>query len=242
MRDVSCRALQIFLGEAKKKGVSPESLCVGTGYNLDHLRTAKERIEWPAYVAFLKNCARIWSEEEFVALGGKVFRSPIIRPLSLVARLLFTPIGVYKWMNDEKGPGKQLFQCIDTKISIESSTSLSLSLAVAGGLELSREFFWVTKGSFIDLPRLFGLPPAEVQLSWTERGGVYRVALLDKKASWWNRAAKGLSVVSVAKELKAANEDLVEQYKTIQLQAQRLEVAQRISLVAQTNLDLDATL
>ena len=66
MREVSCRALDVFFAAWKKRGLPAETLAKGTPYNVAHLRNKHERIEWESFRRILQNAHEVWTDEELV--------------------------------------------------------------------------------------------------------------------------------------------------------------------------------
>src|SRR5687768_893567 len=108
MKEVSCRVLDIFFRDLKRRRLSPQLLAIGSGYSVDHLRNKNERIEWASFVRIMTNASQIWSKEDCIRLGGAFFQNPLMRPFSLIARILFTPKAFYFWVTKKReGMGPQ---------------------------------------------------------------------------------------------------------------------------------------
>src|SRR5262249_54459853 len=149
---------------------------------------------------------------ELVELGGASLRSPFLRPIAIIVRLLFTPAETYRWVLTEgKGAGNQLFTCIKPSYELVAPQHVRGELTLADGYPPCREFFLVVKGSFIESPRLVGLPPANVDMLATERSARYdiRFAAGGGSLAWLRRAiAWPFTARAAARELKEAHEEL----------------------------------
>src|SRR5262245_9355420 len=103
MKEISCQLLDPFFREGRRKKIPAEALAAladGTGYAVAHLRDRHERIEWSAYRRFAANARAHWTEDGLVDLGGAFSKSPVVRSINVVVRLLFTPRDFYEWMAD----------------------------------------------------------------------------------------------------------------------------------------------
>src|SRR5689334_10740804 len=97
-KEVACRVLPVFIRAAEKKGQAPELLTVGTGHDLAHFLDKNARIDWQVFVTFMKNAGRIFSDDELTELGRETFRNPMIRYMSVIARMLFSATEFYRWV------------------------------------------------------------------------------------------------------------------------------------------------
>src|SRR5262249_12819287 len=152
-----------------------------------------------------------------VDIGRSVFRPRALRFLFVIGRLLMTPLGFYRWMNTpRKGAGNQLFSCVTPSFRELSESECEVELKLSEGYEPDRVFFLLTKGSFVEAPTLFGYGAASVELAEITGGARYRVSI-PTRTSFWRRARDAVSwpfaARAAARELKAANEDLVERYE-----------------------------
>lgn len=252
-KEVSCRALLILFEGARRKSIPVEKLCDGVTYPLSVLRDPHERVEWDVFRRIAANLTRFVADDEFEALGFQAVRLGSIFPAAVVAaRFLFNCKDVYYWTNtDIKGPGAQMFTCIEASIQQLGANHLAITLIVSPGHEYCREFFLMTKGAERATPTIIGLPPAIVEMKQIQRGAIYDVVYPEgggalswvRKAVIWPFAAP-----KIARELKNANEVLHERYSQleeaqskIQHQAVQLQTAFSISEVIRKNLNLDAT-
>jgi hypothetical protein len=113
MNEVSCKVFQILFRPLKAKRVALEELVAGTDVPVAKLLNRKERIDWSDYVTIMRNVRPHFTDEEYVELGRAWMRSPGVRFAFVIARLLFSPMDFYRWMNKPKdGVGNQMFTCI----------------------------------------------------------------------------------------------------------------------------------
>src|SRR5688500_12869312 len=96
-----------------QKGVSAASILAGAGVSLVQLRDKKERIDWAQFVAVMRNMRPHFTDEELVALGRAFMHSKALSFAFVVARLVFSPIDIYRWSNKPRdGLGNQMFTCV----------------------------------------------------------------------------------------------------------------------------------
>src|SRR6185503_18935118 len=146
-----------------------------------------------------------------------------------------TPMGFYRLVNTPRqGGGNQMFTCVTPSFQQISESECVVELTLAEGLEVCWAFFLMTKGACIEMPRVLGYRAADVQLERIPRGGRYlitipsRTPLLTKirRAVTFPFAAR-----AAARELKEANETLVDRNEQLELAQGALE-RQRLLLDA----------
>ncbi|MEQ9318052.1 MAG: hypothetical protein RIF41_02795, partial [Polyangiaceae bacterium] len=178
MKEVSCRVLDLHFRKLEEQGHRPELMARDTPYDLVHLRDKNERIEWDVHSQIMRNLGTVWTERDFIDVGRSFFDNPMIRPVSLVGRLLFEPKDFYLWFaKPRKGGGNQLFTCIEPSSRDLGPRRIEVTLTTSDGYTPCREFFLVSKGTFTHLPRAVGKPPAKVTMRYTERGASYEIEL-----------------------------------------------------------------
>jgi signal transduction histidine kinase len=253
VNEVSCKVFDVVFRALAKKGLNPSLLTNETDVTVSQLRDKHARLSWTTYCAIMLKARQLFTDDEYVDMGGAFFRSPMIRPLAIVARFLFTAPDFYRWVNtDRRGPGKQMFTCMDVAYAEHGSNRISIELTLPESYEVCWDFFVITKGTFIEMPRLLGLPPARVELSRIERGGHYDIEVPEgggalsrlRRALAWPFTAR-----AAARELKEAHEtlqvryeELFEAQRRVDRQATQLRTAHSISQVIHGDLDLDRTL
>ncbi len=256
MKEVSCRILEMFFRELKKKKLPAAMLLEGVGYPLEHFRDKHERIDWPAFVRMMRNAERIWTPSEIEAMGGAWIDSPFLRHTRLIAGVLFTPKNFYQWLASEqkndRGGTHQVFTCVTSTYRDLGPDHVGVDVRLDDGIEPCPAFFLLTKGGFADVPRLVGKPRATVVMSPIEGGARYditlpvgseRVGLLRRARRWFT------SPVAIARELDDAHENLRARYEQLEMareklavQAAQLRTAHTVNELIQKNLDLDLTL
>lgn len=173
----------------------------------------------------------------------------MIRPVSLVGRLLFEPKDFYLWFaTPRKGGGNQLFTCIEPSSRDLGPRRIEVTLTTSDGYTPCREFFLVSKGTFTHLPRAVGKPPAKVTMRYTERGASYEIELPEGRSLFGDvrrAVTRPFLANAVAEELDETHYQLVERYAQLEKaralvdrQATQLKTAHTISLVVHGDLDL----
>lgn len=253
MKEVSTRALGNFFRPLEKKGVSLEEIVVDTKVAVSTLRSKKERIDWSEFVAIMANLRRHFSDEEYVEIGRSYFRAPTLRFAFVVARMLFSPMDFYRWINKPRnGIGNQMFTCIVPSHRELSDCEIEVELTLAPGYPVCRDFFTVTIGNFEEMPRLLGCPAATVSLTHLPNGARFHI-LVPQRTPLLTRLRRVVTwpfvARSAARELKDAHETLLERYEqlqqaqtTLDLQAAQLRVAHSVNSLVQRDLDLQTTM
>ena len=249
MNEVSCRNLDIFFRWAKRTGVPASLLVGGVNYPMEHLREKDERIDWEDFVQFMSNAGRIWSDDELAMIGRSYLLSPLMRPVSVVARLLYSPMDLYRAFLNPDGAGAQLFWCIRTVYDEKSQHECHVSLSVFEGYAPCPEFFEVTRGAIEGMPKVLGLPFAEIVMDRFAQGAQYtirppkgggKLAFIRRAVMWpFTIRAAGKELKETYNTLQLQYRDLDEARATLQLQAKKLDAAHTISNIVHRDLDID---
>ncbi len=251
MREVSCRMLDVFFADLKRRQIPAEPLVVGTGYSLEHFRNKHERVEWDAFRTFMRNGRQHWTDDDLVRLGGSFVDSPLFRPFRLIARMLFSAKQIYRWTTDSAGG--QMFSCVTSRYFDDGPKRVRMVVTLGKEYVPCAEFFVLTKGGMISMPRLLGMARATVQMTQLSDHEVeYRVTVpgeggllsFVRKAFTWVFSPR-----AAARELNDAHEALQSRYKELEearevlaVQATQLSVAHTISQLIHSELDLARTL
>ncbi|MCA9621047.1 MAG: hypothetical protein KC731_18620, partial [Myxococcales bacterium] len=198
----------------------------------------------------MANASTIWSDEELIRQGGLLLTNPLFRPFSLVGRLLFDARDFYLWvLKPRSGVGNQLFTCVTASARELGADRIEISLLVDDGYAPCRQFNLCSQGFFTQLPRLVGLPPAQVTMRETARGAYYDVRIpvgSGRLTRLRKTITKPFLAGEVAEELKVTHAALTERYADLERaralvdqQATQLRTAHRISLVVHGDLELD---
>ena len=99
MKDVSCKVFELFFKSLKTKGVDPETIVEGTNVALATLYSKKERLDWSDFCAVMTNMRKHFTDEEYVDLGRRYMRIPALRFAFVIARLLMSPMDLYRWFS-----------------------------------------------------------------------------------------------------------------------------------------------
>ncbi|MBX3193260.1 MAG: hypothetical protein KF819_40120, partial [Labilithrix sp.] len=201
----------------------------------------------------MANARRAFTDDDYVAIGRSYFRSPTLRFASVIARLLFSPIDFYRWLTKPRqGVGNQMFTCITTSLREVDASTIEIELQIPEGFAMCRDFFVVTKGNLIEMPRLTGAPEAQVELIEIPRGARYRI-LVPQGGAALRRLRRlfawPFALRAAAGELKEAHETLQERYEQLEearlkldRQATQLRTAHTVSQLIHGDVDLDRTL
>src|SRR5229473_990826 len=218
-KEVSCKVLDLFFRELRKKGLVPERLASDTGLSVAQLRNKHERIDWATFLTFMSNVGKIWSEDELVQMGSSFFDTPYVRPFSVIARLLFSGPEFYAWVFSKNGIGVQGFNCVEPNVERVNDQRIRLELKLRPGYAPCREFFFVAKGNFTGMPRVLGLPRAQVQMDLTSQGAIYGIDL-PPGGGTLGRIRRALlwpfTVRAAAQELREAHGLLTTRYQELE--------------------------
>ena len=254
MKEVSCKVIAPLIRDAEKQRLPVNRFTDGMPYSLAHLRSGKERIAWHEFMRVMQNARAFWPHDDsIVELGRRIVISPIMAPLTIVARMLFSAKEVYFWVNKgpNQGAGNLLFTNILPACRETGPNRLEIELLVHDGYPVCREFLLLSKGGFIAVPQVLGLSPARVEMEELPSGARYQVQY-PSGGGWLRRFfrlfAWPFTARAVARQLMDANQVLEARYqeldearKVLALQATQLRTANSISQAIMGDLDLDRT-
>ncbi|HSR95711.1 MAG TPA: ATP-binding protein, partial [Kofleriaceae bacterium] len=249
MREVASKVMLIFFGPLAAKGIALEDMLRGTNVSLATLRKRNERIDWTDLCVMHRNLRPFFTDDELVEVGRSYFRSKGLRFAFVIGRVLLTPMGFYRFINKPRvGSGNQMFNCILPNQREISDSECVVDLTLPEGFEVCWDFFLLSKGNLIEMPRLLGYPAANVELERLPRGGRYHITI-PKRTRLFARVLRAITwpftVRAAARELQEAHETLVERYDEIEearakldRQATQLRTAHSVNDLVQRDLDL----
>ncbi|MBZ0238486.1 MAG: hypothetical protein K8M05_39600, partial [Deltaproteobacteria bacterium] len=252
MREVSCRVFGVYAKPLAARGIPMERLVQGTNLDVATIKNKNERIDWSDAVVIHENVGKIFSKAELREIGASYFRTPALRFLFVVGRILLTPMEFIRWANKPKdGAGNQMFTCVVPAHRQLSDDECEVDLTLPEGYPVSWEFMEITAGNFEEMPRLLGYPAAKVDLSPIERGGRFHITV-PKRTPFLTRMRRvvtwPLTVRAAARELQEAHLTLQERYEQLEdartrldRQATQLRTAYTVNELIQGDLDLDRT-
>lgn len=253
MNEVSSKSWPLFWKALAAKGVDRASIVEGTKVPFEKLLDSKARIDWADYCDVMRNMRRHFTDEEYVELGRDFLRAPGLRFAFVIARLALSPMDFYRWFSTPRnGVGNQMFTCIMPKHREIAPFDIELDLTLPEGFEVCWDWFLISKGNVIEMPRLLGYPAPEVTLTRLPNGGRYRIAVPQGTAiirRFWRFVTKPFVRRDAAKELRAAHEDLLDRYEELESaqmkldrQAAQLRTAHSVNVLVQRDVDVDNTL
>jgi len=249
MNEISCRNLEFFFRRLKQEKRPSEALITGVDIPLVHVLDKHQHIDWGVFVRIMRNASSLWTEHELAEIGRAYLKSPFMRPVSLVGRLLFKPVDLYRYFLRPNGAGTRHFKCISSELNELDERHLVCELSIDEGFEPCPEFFITTQGGIAGFSRVLGLPMAQVEMTWTERGARYEIELpvgggslgFIRRAFTWP-----FTVWRAGRELRDTYESLQKRYNeldaariTLDAQAMKLETAHAIAAIVHRSLDLD---
>lgn len=211
-REISCRVTALFLEEAHREGRPPEELARGTGHPPEHLADPRARISWDAFRTLLANANRLWGEDRIAEIVGRYRFAGWNPPIGLVARHLFAPGDLFRWIADPaKGEARRLIGCAHFQVREVTADWHEIRLVLDEGYEPSHEFAVACRGSLVTAARVLGLPDATVEMR-EDRGHYEYSVYTPSGGAWIPRVKRSLAWMlksrSAARELRQAFETL----------------------------------
>lgn len=252
MREVSCRALSQLLKAGARTRVPDALFTEGVPYSIEYLRTSSNRITWAEFCRILRNARARWSLQELSDINESP--SPFFSYVGVISRLLFTSRDLFEWIQKRSvGGGAQLFaRCVVPSFEHVGADVTVIRLEIREPYEVSEEFFWMTRGAFISLPRMVGAGTADVEMTIDGRVATFRAHYQNKRGTLSaavRYATWPFTARAAARELLRSNEqlharflELEEARARLDRQATQLRTAHVVNGLVQRDLDLDRTL
>lgn len=219
-REVACKVLDPFFRLAEKDRIPFVRLLAGVKVPLSVLRNNSDRIDWSDFAQFMTNVGKTWPVEVIEDVGAGFIKSPVVRYMAVIAKLVFTAKDFFHVVfKADGGLGHQLFRCVKPSLHVETHNRLRLELRVEPGFTPVPEFFITTRGTFRGLPAILGLPLADVQMEWIPGGARYIVTLPEGGGTArkiWRAFTWVFTARAAAQELQAAHEDLGAKYRELE--------------------------
>ena len=227
-REVACRSFGRLLVEWERAGLNRAALVEGSGCSAEQLFDKRERISWASYRAIMVNARQLWDDEGFYQLGLVILDTPWAKHITIPLRLLATPLDAYRWMTTPRtGMAGQTFTCIEHRLRQLAPGRLVMNSTMREGYPPCREYFLVTRGALASLPRLFGLPPAEVEMRPTATGATYdiRHPVRGTALAWLRRTLAGpFTARAAAREIEEAHIELHQRNQELEINNRELEL------------------
>ncbi len=226
--DVSCRNLAWTFELCDKLNIDLSRVTRDVGYSIAHLQDASRFIDWENYTTFVSNVGRYLTESELLDAGRNSWNTGTLKIYSYIGRLLFNVKDQYLELF---GPLGALAKSYPFEVSVDqlAPQQLRIFLTMNPGCIPCYTFHMVLAGQMIGLPESLGYPPATVEVKHLENGASFDISYGNqrgilaplRKAALWMFTAR-----QTAKELTSTYESLLEKYREIQEEAQKLKLAE----------------
>lgn len=189
-REVSCRVFTGPFAEADAVGMDLDALVDGTGYPLRHFRDPTERVSWAALQLITDRIGQQWTTDELRAIGARSLDDQHYEPQVFLARLLLRPTEMYGFIL--RGESQSDFACMSATTTVDGH-HVDIDITISDGYGPVPALFWILRGAAEAAPGLFGLPPAQVEMSLHDRGGSLSIEVPPGggRWSWFFRARHG---------------------------------------------------
>ena len=112
-----------------------------------------------------------------------------------------------------------MFSCIVPSHREISTSEIEVDLQLPEGFEVCWDFFLISSGNMIEIPRLFGAQAATVDLTRLPRGARMHIRFVQRISFFaraWRFLTRPFVVRQAAHELRAAHESLLERYEELE--------------------------
>lgn len=220
-REVSCGVFAGLFAAARDTSGGVEALLEGTGYTIDHYLDPTARVSWAALQELSERAGRLWSQAELRAIGARSIDLQHFEPQIFLARMLLRPTEAYAFII--RGDSQGDFACLSVVTTVDGQ-HVDIKIAMSPGYGHAESFFWILCGAAEVVPKIFGLPPAIVEMTLHERGADLSVQVPPGggRWSWLDRIRHG---VWRPKQLHAVGDRLAQRSRAVET-----EVAKRLTV------------
>jgi PAS domain S-box-containing protein len=239
-QEVACRVFEPLFDAAAAKGVPASALTEGTGVDAAVLRDPRARVPWETFRRLMANAGRIWSPAELEEIGANVPRSPMLRSVAVIAKLLFAGPELYAWVFGPGGPASRLIAAEEGWVYRVGRDRLRFELWMRPGYAPSPENFHVLRGTLRGMSRLVGYGDSVVEMTSLTNGVRYDIELprTGGGLAWLRRILTWpFTVRAAGEELRKAHEMLHERYLELQNEVGARVAAEAARAEAERELD-----
>ncbi len=174
--EVSCRAAAMFFFAFSERGIDPEQLVDGTGFDVAHWSDLTERVHWDSFCRLLENAAQKIPASEFEELGYRNVFQDWSSPLIVLARSIYKdPDELYTaFLAPIVGPAALVVRCVDSEVTIEDN-GLKISQRMWQGYKTSSLYTTFSAGVLRAMPASMYWPDPSVELTREDEGVTYRI-------------------------------------------------------------------
>lgn len=219
----------------RQGGADLETLLAGVGVSAEDLGDSRRTIGWDSFVRLMRNGTHGWTDEEWVELGRGFAEHSAGHMIRAAARLFFDPAETCQFLVPS-GPDR-FMSCLHHVTEDLGRGRVRIDSRLDPAFQPFPEQFLLARGALEALPRLFGLPDADVGFESTGHRARFDVAFprwrnplawLRRVATWPLRAQASRRDLGAAfAELRNRQLDLQEQ-----IDANRRSEEERSRLVA----------
>jgi signal transduction histidine kinase len=229
MKEVSCRFFEVPVRDLRERGIDVGRLVAGTPYTAADLANKDERIEWSALVRMMENARALWTRDELLRLGARTTEGALVQFIGVVARIRFSLQGFYQWVAGPDGPANQMITSMTTTNRVEGPGRIVVEFEMLPGNAPSEEFFLITQGTYMAMPRMMGAQPANVRMEMLATGARFHIEFTEPKgvlASLRRTVTRPFTMRQAAKELTEAHSSLLARYRELDATRAKLEAYQ----------------
>ena len=251
-KEVSCKILTPYFYLVNEKGVDISQILHDIPYDKSYLMKRTERIEWSTYCKLIHNMRCFFTPDDFEEVGRLHVKRGFY-PEGVLAGFIFFSSNKFSKMLSKQifRIGDQMFSCIKYKIEYAGKTHIKVTAYLDESYENLPEFFYLTKGAWLQLGRMIGHKEFNININWIHQGGIFNISWEREKLFF--KVKRGFRwLFSIRKaffDLTNSHQQLLDQYqqleeskKLLQKQTTQLKTAHNISSTLRRSLDIEPTL
>ena len=205
MREVSCKAIELWESAATERGLRFSSLCEGLPVTLEVLHDTSEWIDWEVFVTILERFEQATSPADVVQVGRAAVHHKIAGPVQRVMRLAINQHRIYQLAFEWLQP--LLTRNLGVVVLRTGRNTMRVQIDIPAYARGSATWLRGAQGSLEGLPTLLGLPYAQVVPNITPHCGIFYVTAPEQRLGFGARLSARLRDPAFA-ELERQVEEL----------------------------------
>ena len=173
---MSCQLLHVWVEEAHRRGVDYAELERAMGRPVAPFLDPEGWVTWADSEALWRCVIELLPAGEPYRMGLDIFERPQMRWISAALSTLPSVEEAYRWAYGPKASLHRYYRCLETRLETRAE-QLELEIRLRPGYAFASNFWQQAfHGQLVALPRMLGLPEAEVEARIEAHGVVCTIA------------------------------------------------------------------
>jgi hypothetical protein len=251
-KEVSCNILKCEFDAVEGKGIDTKEMLKGIPYPESYLKNKHERIEWWVYCKIISNLRAYFTPQEFENMGKNMVRKGFFSQTNLGGFILFSSNKLSRLLTKQIfRMAENAFECVRVFTEFPGTNKLKVTLYLDEEYEFCPEFYYLTKGTWIELGRRIGRKDFKVDINWIHQGAILEVSWakegflypFSRNIRWLFQMRNALLELNeMIDSLKQQEHKLEASKRLLQKQTTQLQTTYEITKSIRQSLNIQTTL